>query len=202
VLLLVLQEVKLLGAFLLLDLLSLTVSLFDGLDLGLQLDDLVLELGLLRFELLDLALQVGFSVLRLQLLAHGESNRGLIEGLVGGNGHLDLVAHSQQQEAALGLVEGHLADDLIKALREELFADRADAGLASLTLHEFLIEKLSQTRHIHTSGLLMRNILNVVLAALDPLSRRKNGIQDVLSAWLGFHRRQLSLFLGCYKKSH
>ena len=44
---LVLEELELLDALLLLHLLSLAVALLDGLDLGLELDDLVLELGLL-----------------------------------------------------------------------------------------------------------------------------------------------------------
>ena len=113
---LVLEELELLDALLLLNLLPLAVALLDGLDLGLELDDLILELGLLGLEFLDFALEVGLAVLGLQLLSHGESDRALVQGLVSGDGHLDLIADSQEEEATLGLIQGHLSDDLVEAL--------------------------------------------------------------------------------------
>jgi hypothetical protein len=66
-------------------------------------------------------------MLGLQLLAHGESHRGLVQGLIGRDGHLNLITDSQQEKAALGLVEGNLADDLIEALGEELLTNGANA---------------------------------------------------------------------------
>ena len=44
----------------------------------------------------------------------------------------------------------------------------------------------------------MTDILNEVLAGLNPLSWWKNGVKDVLAAWLGVHWGQLLLF-GTYK---
>ena len=63
----------------------------------------------------------------LELLAHGKSHTGLIEGLVGGNCHLDFVTDSEQKETALGLRQGYLSDNFIEALGEKLFADWTDA---------------------------------------------------------------------------
>jgi hypothetical protein len=38
-----------------------------------------------------------------------------------------------------------------------------------------------------------------MLSILNPLLRWEDGIQDVLSAWLGLHGRKLSLLSGCYR---
>jgi len=123
-------------------------------------------------------------MLCLKLLSHGEGDRGLIEGLISSDSHLDFISHSEEQESTLGLVEGHLTDDLVEALAEELLADRADAGLTCLSLHQLLIEKFSQACDINSCGLLVAHILNVVLASLNPFSRRKDSVQDVLGAGL------------------
>ena len=173
---LVLEELELLYPLLLLNLLPLAVALFDGLDLGLELDDLVLELGLLGLELFDLTLEVGLAVLSLQLLPHGESDRALVQGLVSSDGHLDLVADSQEEEATLGLIQGHLSDDLVEAPREELLAHRADATLAGLTLHKLLIELLTEACDINTGRLLVGDVRDVMLSILYPLLRREDGI--------------------------
>ena len=41
----------------------------------------------------------------------------------------------------------------------------------------------------------MRDVLDVVLAVLNPLSRGQNGVEDVLLVGFVFHRRQCSLLL-------
>jgi len=46
----------------------------------------------------------------------------------------------------------------------------------------------------------MGNVLDVVLAVFNPFSGRKDGVQDVLGAWLGLHRGQLRLLFGGYTK--
>ena len=71
---LVLEELKFLLALFVLHLFALAVALLDGLDLGLQFDDLVLLLGLAGLKVGDTLLEVGLAVLGLELLAHGESH--------------------------------------------------------------------------------------------------------------------------------
>ena len=147
------------------------------------------------FELSDLLLQVGLSVLGLELLSHGEGHGALIECLVGGNGHLDLITHSEEEQAALWLVQSDLTDDLVEALGEELFSDGADTALTGLTLHQFLVESLSKSGDINSGGLLVRNVFDEVLAVLNPLARGEDGIDDLFLLGLRFHGRELSLLL-------
>ena len=145
------------------------------------------------FQLLDGLLQVGFSVFGLQLFSHGKRHRGLIQCLVGLDGHLYFLSDSQEQETSLWLAKGDLSDDFVEALRKQLFSDRADSALTGLSLHQLLIEHLSESGDIHSRGGLVTDVLDEVLAALDPLSGWQDSIQNVLVAWLVFHRRELSL---------
>ena len=92
--LLELEELNFLVTLLGLNLLSFSISLLDSLDLGLELGDFILKLGLFVFKLLDGLLKVCLSMLSLELLSHGEGNRALVKSLVGSDGHLDLVSHS------------------------------------------------------------------------------------------------------------
>ncbi len=96
-LLLIAEELELLSAFLLLDLLSLTVALLDSFNLRLKFDNFILKLGLLSLKLLNFTFQISFTMFSLQLLSHGESDRGLIKGLVSGNCHLNFVSNSEEQ---------------------------------------------------------------------------------------------------------
>lgn len=121
-------------------------------------------------------------MLGLELLAHGESDGGLVEGLVGSDRHFDLVAHTQKQQAALGFRQRHLPNDLVKALTEEFLTHWANARFAGLALHNLLVEHLSQTSDVDTGSLLMTHVLNVVLALLDPLSWRQDSVKDVVAA--------------------
>ena len=136
----------------------------------------------------------------LKLLAHSECNWALVQCLICSNSHFNFVAHSEKKKTTLRLVESHLTNDLIETLGEKLLSYRAYTGLTGLTLHKFLIEHFSQTRYINSSCFLMRNILNVVLASLNPLSGRKDGIQYVFSWGLWLHRWKLCLLFWSYKE--
>ena len=72
--LLVLKEFDFLFSLLSLNILSLSISLFNGLDFGLEFTDLVLKLSLFVFQLLYGPLEICLSVLSLELLPHGECN--------------------------------------------------------------------------------------------------------------------------------
>jgi hypothetical protein len=122
-------------------------------------------------------------------------NLPLVEGLVGGDGHLNLVADTEEENATLGLTESDLADDFIEALGEQFFADGANSGLTGLTFHQFLIEGLTETGNIDSGSLLMADVFDEVLAVLNPLTRGKDSIDNLLLLGLRFHGRELSLLL-------
>ena len=115
-LLLVIEVLDLLRALLLVNDLLHALALVDRVDLCLELNDLVGLLLAASLILLNPVVEVSFSIFGLNLLAHGESGRTLIERLVGRDRHLDLVSDSEQEQAALWLTQAALADDLIKAL--------------------------------------------------------------------------------------
>jgi hypothetical protein len=115
-------------------------------------------------KLLDLLDQVQLSIFGLKLLAHGESNRGLVERLVSSNRHSDFITHSKEQLAANGLCKGHLSDDLVEALAKELFTNWADAAVTCLALHELLVELFTKARHINSGSLFGVGVSDQVFA--------------------------------------
>jgi len=180
--------------------LSLTVSLLNSFNLWLKFNYFVFQLCLFGFKFFNFLLKISLSMFSLKLLAHSECNWALVQCLICSNSHFNFVAHSEKKKTTLRLVESHLSNDLIETLGEKLLSYRAYTGLTGLTLHKFLIEHFSQTRYINSSCFLMRNILNVVLASLNPLSGRKDGIQNVFSWGLWLHRWKLCLLFWSYKE--
>jgi len=116
VLLLVVEVLDVLSALLLVNDLLHALALIDRVDFCLELDNLVGLLLAASLVLLNPVVEVSFAIFGLNLLAHGESGRALVERLVGRDRHLDLVSNSEQEQAALRLAQADLANDLIKAL--------------------------------------------------------------------------------------
>jgi hypothetical protein len=94
-------------------LLAASLSPLPPLHLVAEREDLPLELLLLLAELCDARLELGHALLRRDVLAHAEDDRGVVERLVRVEGHASLVAHAEEEEAALREVESHLADELV-----------------------------------------------------------------------------------------
>jgi len=136
----------------------------------------------------------------LQLLPHGESHTALVEGLVSGDGHLDLVAHSEQEKSTFWFTQGNLADDLVEALGEELFSHGANSAFTRLALHQFLVKHFSELGNINSGRAGMTDVLDVMFAVFNPLSGWQNGVQDVFLFGLALHWGQSSLPLGSYRR--
>jgi len=115
--------------------------------------------------------------------------------LIGGNGHLNLVAHAEEKNTTLGLTKSHLTDDFIEALAEKFFTNGANAALTGLTFHQFLVESLTETGNIDSGGFLVADVLDEVLAVLNPLARGEDGIDNLFLLGLRFHGRELTLLL-------
>mmetsp|Transcript_58236 Transcript_58236/g.167068 ORF Transcript_58236/g.167068 Transcript_58236/m.167068 type:complete len:227 (+) Transcript_58236:91-771(+) len=194
VLLLVLQEVDLLLALALVHGPALGLAALDGLNLVLQLDDPSLALALRLLLLGNLLLGLGLALLGLQLLPRSKSHAALVERLVRSDRHPNLISHPQQQQAPLGAVDRHLPDELVEALRVELLAHGANAGLPGLPLHEPLVQRLLELNDVQARGRRIAHILHVVLGVLDPFSGRQQGMQHIVGVGLRLHRRQLRLF--------
>ena len=122
------EEFQLLLSLFLVDFSTLRNPLLDRLNARLELENLVLLAGALSFLGLNNRFEVSLTMFSLLLLAHGEGDGALVEGLIGLAGHLDIVTNPQQQQATLWLVQGNLTDQFVEAFAEELLAHWADSS--------------------------------------------------------------------------
>eukprot|EP00353_Schmidingerella_taraikaensis_P004336 CAMPEP_0185585990 /NCGR_PEP_ID=MMETSP0434-20130131/41973_1 /TAXON_ID=626734 ORGANISM="Favella taraikaensis, Strain Fe Narragansett Bay" /NCGR_SAMPLE_ID=MMETSP0434 /ASSEMBLY_ACC=CAM_ASM_000379 /LENGTH=172 /DNA_ID=CAMNT_0028206753 /DNA_START=238 /DNA_END=756 /DNA_ORIENTATION=- len=166
------QKLNFLLALHILGRLPLLAANFVRLNALLELNHAILIAHSVIHKLLDFLFEVRLAMLSLKLLAHGEGDGALIQRLVGRVRKLHLVAHPEEKQAALGLVERDLSDDLVEALHEEFDAHWAQARLTCLPLDQLLVEHLAQTGHVDARGGRVAHILHEVHALLDPLARR------------------------------
>ena len=146
------------------NLVSLLSAHFSRLEPLLDLKDLI-ELALLLFlQVLDLTREALHAVLGLQLLPHSEGDCALVQSLVGLVGLLDVLTNAEEQHATGRLVQCHLPDKLIEALREELLSHRAEASLPRLAFKEFLIEQSPESGDVDSRRCFTAHILHVMLA--------------------------------------
>ena len=130
---------------------------------------------------------------------HPEGDAGLVEGLIGLDGHPDLIPDSHywknekffiekvtKQKASLGTVDGDLPDQLIEALGVELLSLGADSGLPGLSSLQLVLKGGPELDDFGLGG-------GGALDRLDPeflflhgvLSGRQNGVENVLRLGLG-----------------
>ena len=159
-----LQLAHFLLALLLFNFPSLGAAGINGLNLRFELNHLVRLSSLLSFQFGNSSVEIGHTVLCLDLFPHGKRPRTLVECLICSDGHLDLIPNPEEQKPTLRLVQADLSDDLIEALREKFLPNWADAALSCLSLHELLVEHLSEASNIHSRGRLVTHVLNVMFA--------------------------------------
>jgi len=172
----IVEIVDLVIVSLLLALGQLSVLTHDLLDFLLKCLNVLIMLLAGGLQITDVLLHLIFALLSHESFAHAIGDRALIESLVGLDGHLDLITHTHEQETALSAVNGDLADELIEALGEELFAEGADACLASLRALKLLIELILQIDHIDLSGGLGRNVTHPEASYFSEFSWRQDRV--------------------------
>lgn len=137
-------------------------------------------------EFLNLILEIVGALLGFDLLPHAKVDRGLIDSLIGSEGHPVLVPNSHQEQPPLRAVDGHLPDDLIECLRVELLANRADSLGFGLPVLEHLVEPVLQLDYVLPGGGLVRYVLDVELFhVVDPVARGDDGIENLLGLGRG-----------------
>ena len=87
----------------------------------------------------------------------------LVKGLIGSDGHLNLVTDSEEEKSTLWQIQSDLTNDLVEALGEELLTNGANATLSGLALHELLVEHFSESSHIDSRSWLVAHILDPLL---------------------------------------
>mmetsp|Transcript_3180 Transcript_3180/g.14223 ORF Transcript_3180/g.14223 Transcript_3180/m.14223 type:complete len:283 (-) Transcript_3180:41-889(-) len=175
-----LHEPDLLSVPLLLLLPSLRLPPLDGLASRLELGNLPLQIRLAPLEMRDPRLRVALTLLPAQRLAHAERHGRFVQRLIGGDGHASLVPHAKQEEAALGAVDCHLADELVEALRVELLAHGADAGLARLPRLQLGVQLLLEVDDVQARRGRRRDVLDPERAVALVRARGQDGVEDVL----------------------
>ena len=115
-----------------------------------------------------------------ECLAHSVSNRTFVKCLVGLDGHLNFIADSDKQEAALRTVDCDLTNQFVEALGEELLTERADSSFAGLTSLDCGVELILQVDHVDLCGGLRRNVTDPERAGFSVLARRQDRVQVVL----------------------
>mmetsp|Transcript_7033 Transcript_7033/g.15376 ORF Transcript_7033/g.15376 Transcript_7033/m.15376 type:complete len:270 (+) Transcript_7033:137-946(+) len=149
-------------------------------DSAFQALHLLHEFSLAGSQLPQLLVQVDSLLLCHEGLPHPIGDGGLIERLVGGDGHARLVPHTQQQQPPLRAVDGYLPDQLIEALRVELLSNGAYTRFPGLPGLQLVVKLLLQVYHVEASGGRARHVLDPQLPVFCPLSWGQNRIQYIL----------------------
>ena len=131
---------------------SLSVLADDILNILLQLFNLHVVVAAGGLQVCDVGLHLILTLFGHQSFAHTVSNRTLIQSLISLYSHLDLVTHTDEEEAPFGAVYSNLADQLIEALSEKFFSKWTDSSLTRLTSLNCCIELVLQIYHVNLCG--------------------------------------------------
>ena len=96
----------------------------------------------------------------------------------------------------LGAVDGHLSDELVKALGVKLLSDWADARFPRLSQLQLLVQLLLQVDDVESRGGSGAHVLNPELTVLGPFPWGQDRVEDVLGlghSRLLLHGRQVLL---------
>ena len=100
---------------------------------------------------------------------------------------------SEHEEAALGAVDGALADELVEALRVELLAHGTDARLPRLPRLQLGVELLLEVDDVQARGGRRGDVLDPERAVGFVRARGQDGVEDVL----GLGAARLGALDGC-----
>ena len=156
-------------------------NLLDGL---LQLLDVLVVVAASLLQISNVLLHLILTLLSHQGLSHAVGDRGLVQGLVSLDGHLDFITDTHEKETTLSTIDSDLSDKLIKTLGEKFFTEGANSSLSSLSFLNGGIKLVLQVDNVDLRGGLGRNVTHPEGSTLGVLSGRQDGVEIVLVALL------------------
>ena len=107
----------------------------------------------------------------LESFAHAIGYGAFIEGLVGLNGHFNLISDSDEKESSFGALNSDLTDQLIEALGVQFFTNRADSGFPGLSALDVLVQFILQIDNVDLGSGSGRDVTHPQLALFGVLTR-------------------------------
>lgn len=93
-----------------------------------------------------------------------KNETALVEGLVCGEGHFQIVPNSHKEDSSFWEIDCGLSDDLVEELIVELFSNGANATFPCLFFYEFSLESFLQSLELTSAGFSPADIEAVKLA--------------------------------------
>ena len=107
---------------------------------------------------------------------HAVGDWAVVKALEGLFSHAHLISDSKEQVTSFGTVNGDLADYLVEALTEQLFADWTDTTVTGLLRVQVLIKAFNKVDNIMCGGGRWRHVADPKLALFDDFLRWQNAV--------------------------